>query len=546
MKTDITINLSVTTPFIGDVSRVVLSDLVDGVSSNGPFTWANKFLDLRFKNIEGDCVDKSGIPQGLDAFSKSQLITSAGIYQMDVTDLTKKLLTDNTGFFIRAEGGKGQVSSNRGTAGGPTLRVVTDAGSFDCQLKANTYVWPGSGGFGNTDIVLSPPFMLSYDLSAVAGNILSATLTLNVVKMLTARVTFAAYFLDMPVIHTDPAKELGNVEDGIAQTVAKDSDLASHPSVVVYDEFSSGEEIKKGQWVISSRFPTGPNDPNGFTTNPVFEEDKVKNIWMLRAEVPAGTNSGIRLKHIVYPKNMHKYLTDGWGNPGQVPNPLYPSPPYAPWAADFGDGPTDLYWRYVIKIDPDIINGQTDGIKLPGLAGDYNVVSSTDPAYTLLQGSPNGRLQFNARTEITRPAPSMPLYFRPFIYLYDWEVLNVLFPDGGTGQPIFADNNIVMKAGQTYSVEQHIKLNTWNGTGNPEVYDRTGNAWNQDGVLQLWIDGVRCIDIRNRKIRSARWAVFNEIPWFEVYHGGTAPPTANIHIWVGANVVSREYIGPVK
>jgi len=177
-----------------------------------------------------------------------------------------------------------------------------------------------------------------------------------------------------------------------------------------------------------------------------------------------------------------------------------------------------------VRLDADVFEGirPDGGVKLPGLTGAYE--------YHTIRGWSPGRSAWSYRVEHGSPSPAHPGIFRLFIYAYDFAA-----PIGsGSGEPIYFNHNICLRAGRAYALEQYVKLNTQNADG----------AWNADGIIRMYVDGVLALDVNNRMIRQDRRVGFYDIPFLCLYHGGTLAPNKDIHYELGAVCVAHEYIGP--
>lgn len=95
-----------------------------------------------------------------------------------------------------------------------------------------------------------------------------------------------------------------------------------------------------------------------------------------------------------------------------------------------------------------------------------------------------------------------------------------------------------------HSVELRTKMNTVHGA--PDVY---GNQFaNQDGIIQVWVDGVRVLNKTDAVFRLHP-RIKIEIPaWIDWYVGGAEAPTViqRTRRSVAGVVVATSYVGPMK
>jgi hypothetical protein len=190
------------------------------------------------------------------------------------------------------------------------------------------------------------------------------------------------------------------------------------------------------------------------------------------------------------------------------------------FADHLGSEPTEIYFRYYLRIDQDW--DPVDGGKFPGISGTYGVAG--------WGGRPSdGTNGWSSRGLYQRSIPAA----NPFgetvpvgNYIYHADMTgtygdNALWQNGFLG---------FLEKSRWYSVEQHLVLNA------PGV---------NDGILETWIDGrlaYRVTDWRWRDVDSLKI----EQIWLNVYHGGTAVPDNDIHLYIDNVVIASSYIGPMS
>lgn len=484
-------------PRISHAQTVQLVETEEGPN----WSLANLTLRIPWQTPGGDYSDANDIALGPTAFDTVKVSAYAvQSRSWNVTELVKRLMIENTGIYLKKESGGGAhwASRENGTHPAPALHVITTAGAFDPPLIADTFISNSSfnslGGLPR----LQTPMLLKFDLSGVTGEVKAAALKMTTYDQQDIRsgVVIGAYRLLLPNIITDPAMQLGNVEPGIAATVARDADLAKHPSVYTYSEMKSVAQV---QAEFDGIYKMG----SGIAHNPTFVHWDDIGVWAMRLKCPAGVNGFFSAWKLVTPPNTPK--------PRSYQRP-------------FGSGYEEMYARYLLRIDPDVMVGATDGVKLPGMAGEYGRHIFDQPSVW-----PSA---WDARMEHTKPSAAHPGVFRLLIYLY-----NVEHPTGtGSGFPIYMVPNVCLRVDKIYTIEQYIKLNTQSPSG----------TWNRDGIFRVWLDGVSVYENTAMHMRQNKNAQIQAIPRVNFYHGGRSTPIRDIHYEISGICASSQYIGPPR
>ena len=347
-----------------------------------------------------------------------------------------------------------------------------------------------------------------------------------------------------PTWISDPASAAGSdstppvgdsaAASGIAAKVTRDVDLASHSSVLIYDNFVSKQYIKDNF--------QGLGDP----PNPPTIDANVEIIdW------PQYGLSAARCWAIT--TNQRVVAWHKWAEPRR---------PGKAWTRDYGDGHEHLFIRYLICLGEDLEQGFVEqGAKMPGGAGTYDW--STSGAVTLPAPSPYGTFEM-------RMWHGKPTGGRVQLGCYAYLVQNPDNLDGtagrdasigrfsGSGNPEFGKflSDAYLYLGRIHCVEQEIRLNTvkdrafrlpppyGNLAQDQAAIDATIDNANPDGVLRFWIDGALVYEQTRLKIRGEDRVRIQDIPFFNYYHGGLGFPLAPFHVDFGALCVATEYIGP--
>jgi hypothetical protein len=235
---------------VGDIVQLGLEPY------DGP-TWiyANTQLKYEWKRRGGDWRDADGVENGRSHYAaQPQPHPFAGVrVDFDVAVLIKKLLVQNTGFFMGTSASRPAYYHDSKSATPPRLKVVTSDGEFEPALLIDGY-WssssnktkPHDGTARN-----SFPGALKFDLSGVTGEVKSATLRITGLSSFQSGKMLYVDYLDMPALIHDPARQLGGVKLGLADAVGNEA-LATHPSVIFRPSFASMENIK-AEWPVDER-----------------------------------------------------------------------------------------------------------------------------------------------------------------------------------------------------------------------------------------------------------------------------------------------------
>ena len=451
-------------------------------ATDGP-TWllASRSLQFPWRQPGGDWIDGNGTQNGATPHAVIN-VTGINPPPLDATTLVKRLQIENTGILLHMPaGGTPPAFMSRQSAIPPRLSITTDEAVFDCACVANCWIDPTSNqtlsGAASAGGALKPSALLKFDLAAVKGLLKSASLTLALSRWY-GPATVAVDYLDMPLLVTDPANQLGGAQAGLAATVANDRDLAAHQDILFYSECSSEAAIRSKWSFVSPNYPGGK-----VCINPQFVSWPEVGLTALRMESQSPTTIDFDHSSILtwreYPANGKTY--------------------------------GELYTRYLLKIDRDVYVGMNElGVKLPGFEGGG----------------------FSYRMEHGAQSAANPGVFRLLIYGYD-AVRSFDDPNRGS---LDRKTLVCLRAGQLYSIEQHVKLNTVAPDGSA----------NTDGIIEIFVDGVLVYsDYRAQVTASANDAI-KSMPFANFFHGGSTVPKAPIHYEFSGIATSQRYIGPAK
>lgn len=186
-----------------------------------------------------------------------------------------------------------------------------------------------------------------------------------------------------------------------------------------------------------------------------------------------------------------------------------------------GFEPEDVYFRYYLRLgaswSPDV-----DGGKLPGFGGTYGKAgwglrqSSGDNGWSL-------RGLFSVMANSSNPlAGTTPI--GTYAYHADME------SDSGDPLNWSLDRLGALQRNRWYCIEQYLKLN---------------KPGQKNGVLRAWVDGRLAYEKTNLRLRNIPDLKIETI-WFNIYHGGTAPPPRDMDVYIDNVVIAKSYIGPMR
>jgi len=432
---------------------------------------------MKWTNVGGDYLDANNLLNGPTHYAST---TYPSIGPWDVTALVQKLLVDgNTGFFL-SSATNAPIVASRQSATPPVLQITTTTGSFSppctvsCWTDLASYqtLSQANTGYMKINTIGRGAAFLKFDLSGITGTVTSATLSVTVIDTpLPQNYVTRVDYLKMPALIWDTPRQLGGVVQGIAATVANDLALASHPAVIFYPSFANQAACEAAGW---SNLDFNGNPPTSSFVS-----------W-----------------------SQYGLTAMRFGSTTTAPDILS-------WRRFLGGSYTELYCRYLMKIDPDVYLGMNErGVKLPGFDSSFG----------------GGAMSY--RMEHLAQSPSNKNAYGYFIHAYDAEHSIAGNPSNAQNRPMNPPACLV--AGRIYCIEQYVKMNTDDGAGH----------YNSDGIVRIWIDGVLMSEDTTRKIRADQVPIYAFFANF--YHGGLQAPIAPIHYEFGGVCVATQYIGPPK
>jgi hypothetical protein len=183
-----------------------------------------------------------------------------------------------------------------------------------------------------------------------------------------------------------------------------------------------------------------------------------------------------------------------------------------------GYEPEEIYFRYYLRFAQDW-DPVVDGGKLPGVAGTYGKAGwggrRASPAVGWsMRGS------FNL-------APSIGNPLHGYVTIGTYAYHAAMEDNFGDHWPWINDGLGVLERNRWYCIEQYFKVNT---------------LGLRDGILRAWIDGSLAFEKDDIYVRDLDSIKIEEV-WMNVYHGGTAPASYNMHLYIDNVVIAKKPIG---
>jgi hypothetical protein len=267
-----------------------------------------------------------------------------------------------------------------------------------------------------------------------------------------------------------PARAANSPEDaatksavvGIASHLARDVDLKTHPDVIAYVDFKDVDTVNADLGKSNVWRPGKP--------------------WYAISKLPDGSKFCVGDPEFVTYRGLNFMRFSGTQR--LIAACL--------WA---GKGVRHAFSRYVFMIEPDVPQFITDGVKLPGLAGEYED--------TVIHPPHAGKVTFSWRMNHT-----MSMALRD--YLYDGTT--------GSGYGNHHPYEVLLPIGEPIVLEQELDVDAQRG--------------------RVWINGRFVGD------RTVITDVDIEMLFLNVYHGGRGFAKAPVHYRLAGACIARSYIGP--
>lgn len=177
--------------------------------------------------------------------------------------------------------------------------------------------------------------------------------------------------------------------------------------------------------------------------------------------------------------------------------------------------PEEIFFRYYVRFDADWVRS-TGGGKMPGISGTYGRAGWGGRRV-------NGRDGWSARGLFSKTAGSAtPLGF----YCYHVDMRGRY----GSHWEWRVNDRGVLQHERWYCAEEYCRLNS---------------PGRNDGVLRAWIDGEPAFEKADIRFRDVPDLKIEQV-WFNIYHGGSWVPEADIHVYFDNVVIARKPIGPLR
>jgi hypothetical protein len=478
--------------------------------------YADAPLRAKWRMEGGDYLDSTGARNGPTAFAAKTISVQrpTGYTEFDVTDLTQKLLVDNTGYFVHTNTSPGPAvfSKESTTDKPPKLVVQTTKGVYVCPLLVDAHISASSNSLGSW-ANMNIPLILKFDLSGVQGTVKQATLSIFIFVLYRVPQTVMVDYLDPPIMIDDPANQGYVVEKGIADATPEDK-LKQHKDVLFYNSMSSLDEIKK-TFYVNPAFNNVSLAAGGYNFGKNKNGVDYIRVWS-RAD---GDNPNL----VGTPQVMR---ADGWFQPKNSAA----GPKDAPWKRDWKVGESlgydELSQRFVIKVGEDVKNGMTElGMKLFTTNGRYEWGNFT-PGIPSLDDAD----RFEYMLWHGPVSPANPGVYRLCTYDYDVGHSFRKNPSNGDIRPTEG----YLREGKEYLLEQYVRLNTI-------VY----GIPQPNGIHKVWLNGCLVYSDTTRIIRRLPHVQIQGVQ-AQIYHGGMSKPKAKFHYDISRVCVATKYIGEAK
>jgi hypothetical protein len=467
------------------------SDRKDGISC----PYFDVAAGARWEGGRPTWVDTKGRPGGGEPFA-SDVSDKGGAHRvrrLDVTDLVRQWWSGerpNDGLLLRVRSGD-MVAFHSHEVDDPALRpqlllVWADGRRRYLEPVADATLdcstYTGLGGAPNLVARPNTWVALRFKLDPSAKGATSAPAKAELVLVREAAYQHATQRLEAYALRSPLGVAGPPRSDGIASRYPRDKGLQNDPDVLFVDGFEG--------WDLSSDWTRGMR---GHTA--LVDSDETLGFVplsgkALRVTIPRNEVLGLDLRYRFKDRQ--------------------------------GSEPDEVYFRYYLRLAKDWL-GAVNGGKLPGLAGTYGLAGWGGRQW-------DGRKGWSLRGSYSLPLPAgHPAAGKVVLGTYAYHSkATAKFGEGlqwvGGGLAGAVGPN------EWHCIEQHVKLNT---------------PGQENGVLQVWVDGQLALDYPNLRVRDLPILGIEEV-WMNFYHGGIDKAVVDMHAYVDHVVIARRYIGPLS
>lgn len=448
----------------------------------------NRAAGLAWTNIMGDWTDATGADQGTAPFATVGVSdnNTPEWYSWDVLSLVQGWADGtwpNKGFVLLADGGPFDFASKEHAQAGerPELVVESSLGTDSFEPAADAHVNSSTYQGFGDEVTLRVGTDSNVFLRFDLTSLDGADVTSATLRLYKLQ-DYGGGTVDVDVFRSSH----GYDRQGVQPTLGLAAAFPGDQSIETHGSVLMFSDFEGSNWKdvwtsVDDRPTLSPVDGSEANGFEAFDGSA------LRVQVASGNNYGGSL--------IYKYLDEQ------------------------GQEPEEGYFRYYLRIGEDW--NPTDGGKMPGFSGTYGVAG--------WGGRPvDGTDGWSARGTYRTVVPDgNPLERHSAIGNY---VYHADMPGSYGDVDLWLQGcGGLLDKNRWYSVETYLKLNT---------------PGENDGILRGWVDGrlvYERIDWRWRDVNTLKI----EQAWMNFYHGGTATPPTDLHLYIDNVVVATEYIGPM-
>ena len=448
----------------------------------------NRAALLPWRNENGDWADASGVEQGTSAFALTSITddNTPAWQTWDVTSLVVGWVAGtwkNKGLVIVSPPGPFVFASKENPAieQRPELVVITDGGTETLSPAADTYV-DSSTYQGMGDAEMLRVGDGTNTLLRFDLSGLAGQAITSATLRLYKLEDYGGGNTDVSVYRSSHGLDRELTPPVLGIAADYPSDLGIEGDAAV-QLFADFESASWGD-----AWTSGSESSNLAIVNATEANSFTPFVGAaLRVQVTAGDNYGASL--------IYKYMDET------------------------GDEPDEAYFRYYLRFGENWL--PTDGGKLPGISGTYGVAGWGGRP---VDGTDGWSARGTYRTVVPDGNP-MERHSAIGNYVYHADMTG----DYGDSDYWIDGCAGLLDKNRWYSVETYVKLNT---------------PGQNDGIIRGWVDGRLAYERTNWRWRDIDSLHVEQI-WMNIYHGGTAVPPTDLHLYIDHVVIADAYIGPM-